>query len=69
MNGYDIHRARDAARVSQGDLASALGLVHRSTLTDIESGAVEVTTAWALKAIATIEGIAAQRKAAAESAA
>lgn len=61
MNGQDIQRARESAKVSQQQLADALGLVQRGTLTDIERGAVEVTSAWALKAIGAISGISAER--------
>ncbi|HEY3297019.1 MAG TPA: helix-turn-helix transcriptional regulator [Armatimonadota bacterium] len=57
MNGSDIKRARETAGVNQQELADALGLVNRSALTDIESGAIEVAPGWALKAIGIIDGI------------
>jgi DNA-binding XRE family transcriptional regulator len=62
MDGKDILRVRQGAGVSQTELSKALGLVQRGTLTDIESGAVEVSTAWALKAIGAVSGIAASRR-------
>lgn len=62
MTGGDIKRARNGAKVNQADLAEALGLVHRTSLTDIESGAIEVTSAWALKAIGTISGLSANKE-------
>jgi len=61
MNGFDILKARKRHKVDQRTLQRALGLVQRGTLTDIESGAVEVTDAWARKAISAVEQIAADR--------
>lgn len=61
MNGIDIRRARESAKVNQTDLAKALGLVDRATLTDIENGTIEVTTAYVLKAISVINGLAVSR--------
>ena len=57
MTGRDIERARTAAKINQEKLANALGLVARGSLTDIESGAIEVTDAWVLKAIGVIHGL------------
>jgi DNA-binding XRE family transcriptional regulator len=61
MDGQDILKARRSANVSQQDLADALGLVQRGTIGDIESGAVEVTNAWVLKAIGAINGLSIKR--------
>lgn len=63
MTGQDIYRARRTARLSQGRVAEKLGLVHRGSLGDIESGAIEVTDAWALRAIGVISGMAPDRSA------
>ena len=58
MNGFDILKTRRAAKtVSQESLRRQLGLVHRCSLTDIESGSIEVTDAWAYKAISAIQAI------------
>lgn len=62
MNGTDIRNARKAAHVNQSDLAEALGLLHRTSLTDVESNAIEVTDAYVLKALGCISGIVAQRQ-------
>lgn len=61
MDGSQILLARRAARVTQEELAEALDLVHRGTLTDIESGAVEVTDAWVYKAVTAIDRLKAER--------
>lgn len=57
MDGFQVLRARRAAHVSQWKLAKALRLCQRGTLTDVESGAVEVTEGWAYKALAKIQAI------------
>jgi DNA-binding XRE family transcriptional regulator len=55
--GLAIAQVRKAGRVSQARLAEALGLGHRNTLTDVESGAVELTEAWFSRAISAIESL------------
>lgn len=66
--GLAIAQVRKAGRVSQTRLAEALGLGHRNTLTDVESGAVELTEAWFSRAISAIESLK-EKPAAVESAA
>lgn len=69
MTGFDILKVRKQTGVSQSELARALKLRGgRGSLTDIENGCVEVTPAWALTAIATIEQIAKGRTTAREAA-
>jgi DNA-binding transcriptional regulator YiaG len=61
MTGQDIRRAREAGKVSQGELVEHCGFMSRGTVRDIESGRVEVTSAWALQVIAVVHGIAASK--------
>ena len=58
MTGFDILKARRAARINQSDLVKALSLSGRGTLVDIEHGEVDVTPEWATKAINTINELA-----------
>lgn len=55
MEGFEVLKARRSAKLTQEQLRRALGLVHRCTLTDIESGAVEITDAYGHKILSTIE--------------
>jgi transcriptional regulator with XRE-family HTH domain len=54
MDGFQVLRARKEAGISQGDLAKALNLSSRNSLTDVENGLIEITTDWAIKAISKI---------------
>jgi DNA-binding XRE family transcriptional regulator len=62
MDGFDILKARREAKVSQVALAKRLKLVSRTALTDIESGAVEVTDSFVLKAMGAIQELRAERE-------
>ncbi len=57
MDGSCIRKARKLAKVDQTPLAEKLGMVSRGTLTDIEAGVVDVTDAWAFKAIGIIQAL------------
>jgi len=57
MDGFHILLARKNAGVSQDALAPELGLVARSTLTDIENNRVDTTDPWIIKAIVAIDTI------------
>ncbi len=61
MDGFQILRTRKGASkgelISQQELAKALGLSSRNTLTDVENGSVPVKEDWAWMVIAKIQEI------------
>jgi hypothetical protein len=66
MDGTQILLARKSGGVivTQEELRRALKLKNRMTISDVESGGVDVTDAWVFKAIAAIEQIKRERQAA-----
>jgi DNA-binding XRE family transcriptional regulator len=56
--GPSIRIYRDQREVSQDALSEKLGLMHRSTLIDIEKGRVEVSRGFAERAKAAIDRLA-----------
>ena len=62
MDGFEVLKARRAAGVSQEQLRTAMDLCGRHTLTDIESGAVEVADAFVYRAIQKISEVADKKK-------
>ena len=62
MNGSDIRKVREAAKVSQEDLRIALGISHRSAIADIEADRIPVIEQYILRVIGTIAGMEVARR-------
>ncbi len=55
MDGFQLERKRKSEGVDQNDLAIALGLSDRSTLTDVENGRIPPKEEWIYTALGMIE--------------